>query len=88
MERRRLMRIEDAFNRYRLWRELRFVGGVLTGIGIGGGLGYAVGWEHELGLQPGLNMFPCLLLLVVGQEIAVRAVRRSREMGEDQPRNA
>jgi len=82
------MRIEDLFMRWGLWRDGRFVGGVMTGIGIAGGIGYVLGWEQTLGSQPGLIMVSFLLLLPLGQEVAVRAVRRSREMGKDQPRNA
>lgn len=76
------------FSRFNIWRDLRFVGGVLTGIGAGGLMGYALGWERTLGLGPGLLSLPFLLLLVGGQELALRAFRRSRPMDEDKPRNA
>lgn len=81
------MRVVD-FSRFRLWRDLRFVGGVLTGVGAGGLIGYALGWEQTLGLGPGVLSLPFLLLMIVGQEVALRAVRRSRQMGEDKPQNA
>jgi hypothetical protein len=75
------LRIVD-FSRFSLWRDHRFVGGVLTGVGAGGMIGYALGWEQTLGLGPGVLSLSFLLLLVVGQEVALRAVRRSRQMGE------
>ncbi len=80
------MRVVD-FSRFRLWRDLRFVGGVLTGIGAGGLMGYALGWERTLGLGPGVLSLPFLLLMVAGQEMAWRQVRRSRQMGEDKPQD-
>ena len=80
------MRVVD-FSRLSLWRDLCFVGGVLTGIGAGGLIGYALGWEQTLGLGPGVLSIPFLLLVIVGQEMGLRAFRRSRQMGEDKPQN-
>jgi hypothetical protein len=76
------LRVVD-FSRFSLWRDLRFVGGVLTGVGAGGLMGYALGWEQTFGLVPGVISLPFLLLMVVGQEVALRAFRRSRKMGQD-----
>ena len=81
------MRVVD-FSRLSLWRDLCFVGGVLTGIGAGGLMGYALGWERTLGLVPGVLSLPFVVLMLAGQEMTLRAVRRSRQMGEDKPQDA
>jgi hypothetical protein len=95
------LRRSDVSNWYQNWdlvkwskdwkrvsRDLRFVGGMITGIALGFGIGYSLGWDQTLGLKPGPLTLPFLLLIVLGQDIAVRAVRRSRERGEDKPQNA
>jgi hypothetical protein len=81
------LRLVD-FSRFSLWRDLRFVGGVMTGVGAGGLLGYSMGWEQALGLGPGVMSLPLIVLMVVGQDVAWRAIRRSRQTGEDEPKNA
>ena len=78
------MRIDDVVTWYRNWdlvnwykdrkrvsRDLRFVGGFITGIALGFGIGYNLGWDQTFGLKPGLLTLPVLLLIVVGQDLAV-----------------
>jgi hypothetical protein len=79
------MRIEDVFDRYRLWRDPRYVGGLITGIGFGAGIAYNLGWEQTLALKPIVITISSLLLMIVGQETAVRALRRCRETGDNRP---
>jgi F0F1-type ATP synthase assembly protein I len=81
------MRIADVFAWYRLWRDLRFVGGFVTGIACGFGIGYILGWDQTLGLKPTFLILPVLLVMAAGEEIAVRADRRRRQMDEDKPRH-
>jgi hypothetical protein len=81
------LRVVD-FSRFSLWRDLRFVGGLLAGVAAGGLIGYDLGWEQTLGRGPGVLSLPLLLLMIFGQEVAWRALRRSRQMGEDKPQNA
>jgi predicted lipid-binding transport protein (Tim44 family) len=72
---------------FSLVRELRFVGGMIAGVGAGGLIGYGLGWDQTLGLKPAFMSLPCLGLMAVGQTVAWRAVRRSRQMDEDKPQN-
>ena len=53
-------------DKFRLLKDPHFVGGLIAGLGVGGLLGYSLGWEHSLGLGPGLMSLPCIVLVVGG----------------------
>jgi hypothetical protein len=70
---------------FSLWRDLRFVYGVMTGVGIGGLIAYSLAWDRTLGMRPAWLALPFLLLMAVGQILASRATRLSRQTDEGKP---
>ena len=72
---------------FSLWRDLRFVYGVMTGVGIGGLIAYSLGWDQTLGIRPAWLALPLLLLMAVGQILASRAARVSRQTDEGKAQN-
>ncbi len=65
-----------------LFEDRLFVCGLASGVGLGGLLGYGLGWEQTLGVGPGVMALPCLALAGVGQWFAWGAVRRRRQAAE------
>ena len=78
------MRVGD----FGLFEDRRFVSGLVVGVGIGGLLGYGLGWERALAIGPGVMALPCLVLVGVGQWFAWGPVRRTREAAAGKPPDA
>ena len=69
------MRVRD----FGLLQDLRFVGGLVAGAGLGGWLGYSLAWERALGIGPAvMSLLLFLPLTAIGYWIAGTAVRRQR----------
>ena len=69
------MRVRD----FGLLQDLRFVGGLVAGAGLGGWLGYGLAWERPLGIGPAvMSLLFFLPLAAIGYWIAGAAVRRQR----------
>jgi hypothetical protein len=72
------MRVGD----FGLMQDVRFVGGLIAGAGIGGLLGYGLAWDRVLGFGPGVMALLFLPLVGIGQWIGWAAARR-RGAGEE-----
>jgi hypothetical protein len=60
-----------------LLQDLRLVGGLVAGAGLGGWLGYSLAWERALGIGPAvMSLLLFLPLAAIGYCIAAAAVRR------------
>jgi hypothetical protein len=60
-------------------QDLRFVGGLVAGAGLGGWLGYSLAWERVLGIGPAvMSLLLFLPLAAIGYWITGAAVRRQR----------
>jgi hypothetical protein len=68
------MRVGD----FGLLQDLRFVGGLVAGAGLGGLLGYGLAWERAIGVGPGVMSLLFLPLAGIGWWTAGAAVRRQR----------
>lgn len=60
--------------------DARFVGGLLSGVGLGSFLGYALREAGILTIKGGYLALPCIGLSIVGQMIARRAAGHAAEV--------
>jgi hypothetical protein len=62
-----------------LFEDRQFVSGLISGVGIGGLLGYGLAWDRALGFGPGVMSLPCVVLVTVGQWFGWQEVVRRRQ---------